>query len=125
MMRKAAEWFTALHVCLFGSSTYPSTHEQKYEPLVLVHRCEHRPGGAHSSKSWQVRPSGPSSSPGGQMQSAPSGVFWQPLVQRPAWCWHWARSHPRPSSAPFGQSGVSSQTDVRLTQRPVTPGHGH
>uniref|UniRef100_A0A182NW39 Uncharacterized protein n=1 Tax=Anopheles dirus TaxID=7168 RepID=A0A182NW39_9DIPT len=59
------------------------------------------------------------------MHSAPSGVFWQPFEHSPVWCWHCARSQPSPSSAPFGQSGTSSQTDVRLTQRSVTPGQAH
>lgn len=35
----------ALQVLLSASKMYPSAQEQVYDPFVLVHVCEHMPGG--------------------------------------------------------------------------------
>lgn len=69
--------------------------------------------------------SGPRVSPGGQIQSAPRGVFWHPFEHKPFWCLHSAKSQPSPSSAPLGQSLTPSQTDVKLTHLSVILGHFH
>ena len=141
----------ALQVLLSNSSSYPCTQLHTKLFLMFVQVWEHIPGGSHSFRSSHVTVSFDNTSPDGQMHKAPwkklnsskiekenshfirkqfhqwhtFGVCWHPLEQRPAWCWHSARSHPSPSSALLGQSGLLSQSWVMLIHRSDTPGHCH
>lgn len=55
----------------------------------------------------------------------PTGVGWHPFEQNPPLWLQSLMSQYSPSSAPFGQSGILSQTEVILTHRFVTSGHCH
>lgn len=53
------------------------------------------------------------------------GVSLHLLEHNPFLLEHSLKSHPSPSSAPFGQSSLPSHTEVMFTHRSVTSGHCH